>query len=245
MRAVLRHALLHDNGMLSPLQVACLTAVFLLPSRFATHRLRITFFGLAPEGCTAAECGDRVLEAAVSPAGQPAQLVASVAYPKPGRYVVRVEVRLRAVAAVVLQYRLVYAPVGCELECNVTVDPPASSPTPSGSPSLAQVTDMRGSIFTHDHTLLVRKHGDPALEGQHSAGAPCCRHTPGIVAQQMGRPVSDTRFRDATAAAQAAAAGWPADNVQVRRSRSQHVCMLTRRPASCVQAPLFLLVFAA
>lgn len=104
---------------------------------------------------------------------------------------------------------------------------------------------MRGSILTHDHILLVRKLGDPALEGQHSAGAPCCRHTPGIVAQQLGRPVSDTRFRDATAAAQAAAAGWPADNVEVRCSRSQQVCMLTRRPVSCVQALPFPLVFAA
>ena len=111
---------LHDKGMLNPLQVARLPDVFLLPSRSATHRLRATLFGLAPEGCTAAECGDRVLEAAVAPAGQPAQLTASVAYPKPGRYVVRVEVRLHAVIAVVLQYRLVYAPMGCELECRVT-----------------------------------------------------------------------------------------------------------------------------
>lgn len=56
-------------------------------------RLRATFFGLAPEGCTAAECGDRTVEAPVAPAGQAAQLTATVAYPKPGRYVVRVEVR--------------------------------------------------------------------------------------------------------------------------------------------------------
>lgn len=75
---------------------------------------------------------------------------------------------------------------------------------------------MRGSIHTHDNSLLVRKLGDPALEGQGAAGAPCCRHSPGVVAQQLGRPISDTRFRDATAVAQAAAAGWPADNVQAR-----------------------------
>lgn len=232
---------MHDNGMLSPRQVACLTAVFLLPSRSATHRLRATFFGLAPEGCTAAECGDRVLEAAVAPAGQPAQLAASVAYPKPGRYVVRVEVRLHAVTVVFPTY--------LELDANglragVQVDSRSAYKLTYTLwfSLLAQVTDMRGSIFTHDHTLLVRKHGDPALEGQHSAGAPCCRHTPGIVAQQLGRPVSDTRFRDATAAAQAAAAGWPADNVQVGAAAAS---MLTRRPASCVQTPPFLLVFAA
>lgn len=83
-------------------------------------------------------------------------------------------------------------------------------PSPPG-----QVTDMQGSVFTQDHTLLVRKLGDPALTERGAGGAPCCRHSPGIVAQQQGRPISDTRFRDATAAAQAAAAGWPADNVHV------------------------------
>lgn len=56
-------------------------------------RLRATFFGLAPEGCTAAECGDRSVEAPVAPAGQAVQLTATVAYPQPGRYVVRVAVR--------------------------------------------------------------------------------------------------------------------------------------------------------
>lgn len=71
---------------------------------------------------------------------------------------------------------------------------------------------MRGRVTTHDHALLVRKRGDPALVAPGAAGAaPCCRHTPGAVAQQLGRPISDTDFRSTTSAAQAAALGWPAD----------------------------------
>lgn len=70
---------------------------------------------------------------------------------------------------------------------------------------------MRGRITTHDHALLVRKHGDPALAAPSAAGAPCCRHTPGAVAQQLGRPLSDSDYRSAAAARQAEALGWSQD----------------------------------
>lgn len=54
--------------------------------------MRLTFFGLSPQRCTAAECGDRTVEAPSTAPGQPATLSATVAYPKSGRYVVRVDV---------------------------------------------------------------------------------------------------------------------------------------------------------
>ena len=61
---------------------------------------------------------------------------------------------------------------------------------------------------TADHPLLVRKRGDPGG----ALGAPCCRHTAGVVAQQIGRPISDSEFRSATSARQAQQAlGWSAD----------------------------------
>ena len=67
---------------------------------------------------------------------------------------------------------------------------------------------MRGQVTTLDHSVLIRKSGDP---GADAGGAPCCRHSPGVVAAQLGRPISDTQYRSSTAAAQAAALGWPAD----------------------------------
>lgn len=69
---------------------------------------------------------------------------------------------------------------------------------------------MRGTVHSHDHLLLVRKRGDPALVGA-PGGAPCCRSAPGVVAQQLGRPISDAEFGSAAAARQAAALGWSAD----------------------------------
>lgn len=60
------------------------------------RRIRVTLFGLAPEGCAAAECGDRVVET-LAPQGQPASLAVAAAYPRAGRYVVRVEVSLGGV----------------------------------------------------------------------------------------------------------------------------------------------------
>ena len=56
--------------------------------------MRVTLYGLAPEGCTAAECGDRVMEAPAAPPGQAARLALSAVYPKAGRYIARVEVSL-------------------------------------------------------------------------------------------------------------------------------------------------------
>lgn len=61
---------------------------------------------------------------------------------------------------------------------------------------------MRGGVLTHDHAMLVRKKGDGG------AAAPCCRHSAVPVAAQLGRPVSDVRYRDETARRQAAALGW-------------------------------------
>jgi hypothetical protein len=52
-------------------------------------------FGLHPASCPAgaSECGDTVVDESVAaPPGQPATLGATVTYPKPGRYIVRVEV---------------------------------------------------------------------------------------------------------------------------------------------------------
>lgn len=57
------------------------------------HRLRVTLFGLVPEGCTAAECGDRLVDAPLALPGQPAALELSAVYSRAGRYAVRVEVR--------------------------------------------------------------------------------------------------------------------------------------------------------
>lgn len=80
---------------------------------------------------------------------------------------------------------------------------------------------MRGHVVTHDHALLVRKLGDPALTDPAATGAPCCRHTPGVVAQQLGRPISDTHFRSGTASQQAAALGWSQDYMQARMLRGR------------------------
>lgn len=91
--ALLRFERPKQGSLLLCMDVPVTTHPRCLPKHW---RLRATFFGLAPEGCTAAECGDRVIEAAIAPPGQPAQLAASVAYPKPGRYVVRIEVRVKA-----------------------------------------------------------------------------------------------------------------------------------------------------
>ncbi|KAL4443899.1 hypothetical protein ABPG75_011636 [Micractinium tetrahymenae] len=56
-------------------------------------RLRLTLFGLTPPGCTAAECGDFVVESSGAPApGQPARLDVTAVYPKAGRYIARLEV---------------------------------------------------------------------------------------------------------------------------------------------------------
>lgn len=157
------------------------------------HRIRLTFFGLAPEGCTAAECGDRVVEAAgAAPPGQPAALAASATFAKPGRYIVRIEVR-----------GCLYWMAGRLLDgCGHA----------SSRPDLTlrlQVTSMQGHTATHDHALLVRKQGDS------KGAAPCCRHSAVPVAQQLGRPISDTVYRDGTAAQQAAALGWSDDYWQV------------------------------
>lgn len=57
--------------------------------------MRLTLFGLVPEGCVAAECGDRVVGAPLAAPGQPASVLAAVSYPKAGRYIVRVEVSPR------------------------------------------------------------------------------------------------------------------------------------------------------
>jgi hypothetical protein len=65
---------------------------------------------------------------------------------------------------------------------------------------------MRGTVLTHDHALLVRKQGDAGR------AARCCRHSPVPVAAQLGRPISDTWYRDATARQQAAALGWSEAN---------------------------------
>lgn len=79
---------------------------------------------------------------------------------------------------------------------------------------------MRGDVTTHDYAVLVRKRGDPALQSSSSnssaAGAACCRHTPGVVAQQLGRPISDSDYRSGRAAQQAAALGWSEDYMQAR-----------------------------
>ena len=47
----------------------------------------------------------------------------------------------------------------------------------------------------------MRKRGDPGA-------APCCRHSTGVVAQPLGRPVRGDEYRSPAAAAQAAALGW-------------------------------------
>lgn len=118
---------------------------------------RAILYGLAPAGCSAAQCGNVVVD--VPPpaaAGVPATLTVTATYTKPGRYLARVE-----------------------------------------------VTSTEGLITTHDHAFLVRKAGDPGT-------APCCRHSAVPVAGQLGRPISDVRYRDPTSAAQAAALGWSA-----------------------------------
>jgi hypothetical protein len=118
---------------------------------------RAILYGLAPAGCSAAQCGNVVVD--VPPpaaAGVPATLTVTATYTKPGRYLARVE-----------------------------------------------VTSTEGLITTHDHAFLVRKAGNPGT-------APCCRHSAVPVAGQLGRPISDVRYRDPTSAAQAAALGWSA-----------------------------------
>ena len=72
---------------------------------------------------------------------------------------------------------------------------------------------MRGRVAVHEHALLVRKRGDPALAGL-PGGAPCCTLTPGIIAQQLGRPTHTQEWASAAAARGAAALGWPADYPQ-------------------------------
>ncbi|KAL4855201.1 Calponin y domain-containing protein [Chlorella vulgaris] len=123
----------------------------------AKLKSRATLYGLALAACSAAQCGNVVVD--VPPpavAGAPATLTVTATYTKPGRYLARVE-----------------------------------------------VTSTEGLITTHDHAFLVRKAGDPGT-------APCCRHSAVPVAGQLGRPISDVRYRDPTSAAQAAPLGWSA-----------------------------------
>jgi hypothetical protein len=71
-------------------------------------RVRLTFFGLVPQGCVAAECGDWVVEPeAPFAAGQPVSLAVNATYPRAGRYIVRVEVSLH------LEIRKQLMPCGC------------------------------------------------------------------------------------------------------------------------------------
>ena len=190
------------------------------------RRVRATFYGLVPEGCTASECGDRVVEApAPAPAGQPATLALTATYPKSGRFIVRVEVRGRRDG-----WRRAGGVTPQRLRGGASAVParprpcPPTLPDPSCPPARhPQVTGGGGRVATQDHALLVRKRGDPALAlassptsasssaSSASAGAPCCRHTPGLVAHQLGRPGRDDEYRAPAAARQAAGAlGWPA-----------------------------------
>ena len=61
-------------------------------TRPARRRLSLTFFGLADPACTAAECGVLAVQNASLGAGR-ISIAATVQYPRPGRYIVRVQVR--------------------------------------------------------------------------------------------------------------------------------------------------------
>ncbi len=53
-------------------------------------RLSLTFFGLVPKGCSSSECGDYKEQATM--AGGSGNITALVSYPRPGRYIVRLQV---------------------------------------------------------------------------------------------------------------------------------------------------------
>lgn len=67
-----------------------------------------------------------------------------------------------------------------------------------------QASDMAGGHAARDFPLLVRKRGDAA------GRAPCCRSSGLVLAQQLGRPISQSDFRPAWLNASAAAVGWAA-----------------------------------
>ena len=72
-----------------------------------------------------------------------------------------------------------------------------------------EASDGSGAIQAMDHVVLVRKQNDTA------GAAPCCRHSPGIVAQQLGRPTHQTVYRDASVYTYAQTLGWTKDYVEV------------------------------
>lgn len=82
-----------------------------------------------------------------------------------------------------------------------------------------QATSGCGWVATLDHTLLVRKAGDPGSASPAEA-APCCRASPGVVAMQLGRPISNVDYRSKMAQRQASALGWSDDYWQAGLSCS-------------------------
>ena len=130
------------------------------PAAPPLRRLKLTFYGVPPDECAAAECGDLAFQAQGA-GGQVVSLAAvAVRFPRPGRWLVR-----------------------------------------------AQASDGRGAVATRDHSVLVRKVGDTQRR------APCCRHTPHIVAGALGRPLDHTVFRAPSVYAAAERLGWSREYV--------------------------------
>lgn len=146
--------------------------------------IRATAYGAPVPACIAAECPD-VAAAAYDATGH-ASVTIAVAFPKPGRYVIRVE-----------------------------------------------ASDGGGAVVAWDHALLVRKVGDV------NGSAPCCRLAPGAVAQQLGRPLHDTVFRDESVYRHAVTLGWSREYMDVRGSDAGVAGADWRipPPASCASCP--------